>query len=82
MDNYLKLFRQSKVYLIGTAHFSRASQEDVRRTIAETQPDVIFIELCQSRMAILSLDEELLLREAKNLTREKIMAIVREVCLC
>ncbi|KAI6176079.1 hypothetical protein M3Y97_00759900 [Aphelenchoides bicaudatus] len=78
MDEYLRMFRQSKVYLIGTAHFSRASQDDVRRTIAETQPDVIFVELCQSRMAILSLDEELLLKEAQNLTREKVMAIIRE----
>jgi len=72
------MFRQSKVYLIGTAHFSKASQEDVKRTIAETQPDAIFVELCQSRMAILSLDEEVLLREAQNLNREKIMAIVKE----
>jgi hypothetical protein len=29
-------------------------------------------------MAILSLDEELLLREAQNLNRDKIMAIIKE----
>ncbi|CAB4066867.1 TraB domain-containing protein [Lepeophtheirus salmonis] len=28
------------VYLVGTAHFSRESQEDVRRTITVVQPDV------------------------------------------
>jgi pheromone shutdown protein TraB len=64
--------------LINLAHFSRASQEDVKKTIAETQPDVIFVELCNSRVAILSMDEQVLLREAQNLNREKIMAIVKE----
>lgn len=78
-DEYLRMFRQTKVYLIGTAHFSRASQEDVKKAIAETQPDVIFVELCQSRMAILSLDEDLLLKEAQSLNREKIATIIKEV---
>ncbi|KAI6181331.1 hypothetical protein M3Y98_00817700 [Aphelenchoides besseyi] len=77
-DAYLQMFRQSKVYAVGTAHFSVESQNDVRQAIAEVQPDLIFVELCQSRMAILSLDEEVLLREARSLNREKIMSLIRD----
>ncbi|KAI6223571.1 hypothetical protein M3Y99_01455900 [Aphelenchoides fujianensis] len=69
---------ESKVYVVGTAHFSVESQVDVRKAIAQTQPDVIFVELCSSRMAILSMDEEILLREAASLNREKIMGLIRD----
>lgn len=77
-EEFERLFRQSRAYIIGTAHFSLESQNDVRRAIAETQPDLILVELCPSRMAILSLDEEMLLREARSLNREKVSALIKE----
>lgn len=55
------------------------SQQDVRQTIAKASPDVVMVELCSSRISILSMDEEMLLREARSLNREKILAIIRQV---
>lgn len=37
------------VYLVGTAHVSEESVEDVRRTIQQVQPDSVCVELCDSR---------------------------------
>ena len=39
------------VYLVGTAHVSRQSVEDVRKTIEQVRPDTVCVELCQSRYA-------------------------------
>ncbi len=38
-----------EVYLVGTAHVSKQSVDDVRRTIQEIKPDTVCIELCQGR---------------------------------
>ncbi|MFP4259287.1 MAG: TraB/GumN family protein [Desulfovermiculus sp.] len=37
------------VHIVGTAHVSQASVDDVRRTISMTQPDTVCVELCPSR---------------------------------
>jgi len=37
------------VYLVGTAHISKESVEDVRTTIRTLKPDTVCIELCQGR---------------------------------
>lgn len=37
------------VYVVGTAHISRASVEDVRATIEAVQPDTVCVELCEAR---------------------------------
>lgn len=37
------------VYLVGTAHISRESVDDVRRTVDQVEPDTICVELCQAR---------------------------------
>jgi pheromone shutdown-related protein TraB len=37
------------VYLVGTAHVSKQSVEDVRSTIEEVRPDSVCVELCQGR---------------------------------
>ncbi|KAK3101705.1 hypothetical protein FSP39_005707, partial [Pinctada imbricata] len=68
----------SKVYLVGTAHFSMESQEDVARVIQATQPDVVTVELCNSRKNILSYNEEMLLEEAKNINTEKIVNSIKQ----
>ena len=38
-----------QLYLLGTAHVSRKSVEDVRRVIHEVRPDTVCVELCASR---------------------------------
>lgn len=53
----LKASNGSVVYLVGTAHFSEQSQEDVAQVINAVKPDVVVIELCQSRHSILTIDE-------------------------
>ena len=47
-----------------------------------TQPDFVVVELCKSRINILSLDEETLLREAKNINLDKIRTAIRQVYYC
>ena len=42
-----------EIVLVGTAHVSRTSVEEVRATLAETGPDVVAVELCQSRYDVL-----------------------------
>lgn len=37
------------IYLVGTAHISRESVYDVRRTVEQVEPDTICVELCQAR---------------------------------
>lgn len=68
----------SKVYLVGTAHFSEESQRDVMQTIHNTQPDVVMVELCNSRINILQLDEATLLEEAQNINMEKIRLSIKQ----
>lgn len=74
----LKTDEGSVVYLVGTAHFSLESQEDVAKTIQETQPDVVLIELCKSRVNILSFDEELILKESQSMNMEKMMSTIKQ----
>ncbi|NOY53994.1 MAG: TraB/GumN family protein [Deltaproteobacteria bacterium] len=38
-----------EVYLIGTAHLSKESVEDVRTTVEVLQPDTVCVELCEAR---------------------------------
>ncbi|CAJ0928738.1 unnamed protein product, partial [Mesorhabditis belari] len=71
-------FEDATVYLVGTAHFSKESQEDVIRTIRTVQPDLVMIELCPSRISILSMDEQTLLREAKDLNSQKILQTIKQ----
>ncbi|KAK4879232.1 hypothetical protein RN001_007378 [Aquatica leii] len=66
-----------KVYLVGTAHFSKESQDDVIKVIQTVQPQVVVLELCEGRTSILSMDEATILEEAKNINFEKIRATIR-----
>nr|KAG5711365.1 hypothetical protein BaRGS_006062 [Batillaria attramentaria] len=67
-----------KVYLVGTAHFSKESQDDVSKVIQAVQPEVVMVELCKSRINILELDEAMLLEEAKNINLEKFRMAVKQ----
>uniref|UniRef100_A0A1I7V9H1 TraB domain-containing protein n=2 Tax=Loa loa TaxID=7209 RepID=A0A1I7V9H1_LOALO len=77
-NEFRKSLADAKVYLIGTAHFSPDSQQDVLKTIANTQPDMVMVELCPSRISILSMDEDTLLEEAKNLNFDKIINTIKQ----
>lgn len=45
-----------EVYLLGTAHVSKDSCEDVTLLMDKVKPDVLFVELCNQRIAILDDD--------------------------
>lgn len=66
----------AKVYLVGTAHFSERSQDDVSFVIRNVKPDVVMVELCPSRVHILRHDEKTLLEEAKDINMSKIRNII------
>ncbi|GFR92045.1 TraB domain-containing protein [Elysia marginata] len=66
-----------QVYLVGTAHFSKESQDDVSKVIQATKPHVIMVELCQSRVNILKMDEAKILEEAKNINLATIQQVIK-----
>ncbi|XP_053680128.1 traB domain-containing protein [Anopheles nili] len=67
----------TKVYLVGTAHFSESSQRDVALVMRNVRPQVVMLELCPSRVHILKYDEKTLLEEAKDMNLAKMRAIIR-----
>jgi pheromone shutdown protein TraB len=44
----------AEVYIVGTAHVSQKSVDDVTAVISKVVPDTVMIELCRARVAILS----------------------------
>ena len=73
----LKTSNGNNVYLIGTAHFSEASQKDVAFVIRNVRPRTVVVELCKSREHILKHDEKTLLDEAKDINMQKIRSVIR-----
>uniref|UniRef100_A0A182JZB0 TraB n=1 Tax=Anopheles christyi TaxID=43041 RepID=A0A182JZB0_9DIPT len=67
----------TKVYLVGTAHFSESSQRDVSLVMRNVRPHVVMLELCPSRVHILKYDEKTLLEEAKEMNVAKMREIIR-----
>ncbi|XP_039297255.1 traB domain-containing protein isoform X2 [Nilaparvata lugens] len=68
----------AKVYLVGTAHFSPESQDDVSVVIQAVRPHIVMLELCQHRMSILQMDEETIKREAEDISFEKIKCMIKD----
>ncbi|KAE8296451.1 TraB domain-containing protein TTG2 [Larimichthys crocea] len=66
------------LYLVGTAHFSDSSKKDVATTIRAVQPDVVVVELCQYRVSMLKMDENTLLREAKDINLDKVQQAIKQ----
>ena len=62
-------------------HVCHNSYLNLFQTIDLTQPDVVLVELCNSRVNILRLDEETLMEEAKNINIEKIRHAIKQVSL-
>ena len=67
----------STVYLVGTAHFSRESIQDVRDTIQKVRPTVVMLELCPQRQVMLQYSEEDILREAEDINFAKVRLFIR-----
>uniref|UniRef100_H2ZLT8 TraB domain-containing protein n=1 Tax=Ciona savignyi TaxID=51511 RepID=H2ZLT8_CIOSA len=67
-----------KVYLIGTAHFSTESCEDVRKVISLVQPDAVVVELCASRVQVLSHDEDYLKKMSEEGAMERLSKCVKQ----
>jgi len=45
--------KDKEVILVGTAHVSKSSVEEVRASIEENAPDTVAVELCQSRFEVM-----------------------------
>lgn len=73
----LKMPNNVTIYLVGTAHFSEKSQEDVANVIRNVKPKSVVVELCESRVHILKFDEQKLLEEAKDVNMQKIRSVIR-----
>ena len=56
--------------LLGTAHVATASVEAVRENIAEWHPDIVAVELCQSRYNALTQD--------RRLDKEGLLKVIKE----
>jgi len=67
----------AQVYLVGTAHFSKESCDDVKKVIESVQPDIVMIELCKARTNLLQLDEQTILEEAQTLNLDKSLEIIK-----
>ena len=67
----------STVYLVGTAHFSRESIQDVRNTIKKVRPAVVMLELCPQRQVMLQYSEEDILKEAEDMNFTKVRLFIR-----
>ncbi|XP_063705333.1 traB domain-containing protein isoform X2 [Culicoides brevitarsis] len=68
---------ENKAFLVGTAHFSEKSKNDVSFVIRNVQPDVVMVELCPSRVHLLRHDEKTLLEEAKDINLTKIRNVIK-----
>ena len=60
----------TEIVLLGTAHVSRASADDVRRCLAEGDFDAVSVELCPSREAAL--------RDPDQLARMDLLEVIRQ----
>ncbi|XP_072761478.1 traB domain-containing protein isoform X2 [Anoplolepis gracilipes] len=67
-----------KLYLVGTAHFSVESQNDVSKVIQAVQPHIVVVELCTARIGILQLDEEVMFRYAKDIDYKTITDTIKK----
>lgn len=56
------------IYLLGTAHVSTESRNEVVEVIEKLKPDIVFLELCAQRRSLLEISEEELLQKYDQLT--------------
>lgn len=68
----------AEVFLIGTAHFSQKSVQDVQKVMQTVKPSAVVLELCRERAFMLTLDEESLLEQNRKLSFDKIRSAIAE----
>lgn len=68
----------AEVYIVGTAHFSPKSKEEVQKVIQSVKPNAVLLELCKERAFMITLDEESLLEQNRKLSFESIRRTVAE----
>ena len=68
----------TRVFLIGTVHFSKKSIEDVRQVIDTLKPQIVVLELCSERQHVLVLDQEALKKEMENISFTHFRNMVRK----
>lgn len=61
---------EKDIYVVGTAHLSNESVEDVRTTVEQVRPNAICVELCQGRFQALT--------QADNWSKMDIYKVVRQ----
>ncbi|KAK9301757.1 hypothetical protein QLX08_005968 [Tetragonisca angustula] len=66
-----------KLYLVGTAHFSVESQNDVATIIQAVQPQIVVVELCKARIDVININEEALYRNATDLSIKSLTETIR-----
>ncbi|MGM0540559.1 MAG: TraB/GumN family protein [Thermodesulfobacteriota bacterium] len=59
------------VHIVGTAHVSQASVQDVRRTISMTQPDTVCVELCPTRYQAMTQPDDWKKMDIYRVVKEK-----------
>ena len=64
-------YEDKEVTLIGTAHVSRESAEQVSHVIEQERPDTVFIELCESRYQSITQKKKWQETELIKVIREK-----------
>jgi pheromone shutdown protein TraB len=62
----------SEIFLIGTAHFSLQSVEDVKKVIRCNKPSSVIMELCKERAFMLNFDEQYLFEQNSKLSFDTI----------
>ncbi|CAB9498550.1 TraB domain-containing protein [Seminavis robusta] len=60
----------AEIYLLGTAHVSNDSSRDVKLLLETLHPDVIFVELCEQRTALMEDPPDILLPTNNNNTND------------
>ncbi|XP_076758121.1 traB domain-containing protein isoform X2 [Xylocopa sonorina] len=65
-----------KLYLVGTAHFSVDSQNDVSTIIRAVQPDIVVVELCKARINIININEDALYHYSSKLSLRNLTEIL------
>ncbi|KOX78950.1 TraB domain-containing protein [Melipona quadrifasciata] len=66
-----------KLYLVGTAHFSVESQNDVAAIIQAVQPQIVVVELCKARIDVININEEALYHNATDLSIKSLTETIR-----
>ncbi|HOV78393.1 MAG TPA: TraB domain-containing protein, partial [Sedimentisphaerales bacterium] len=59
------------VYLVGTAHISQDSVEDVRTTVEQVRPDAICVELCKARHQAMTQSDNWRKMDVVKIVRQK-----------